>query len=476
MEAAPLVIPSEPFHVQILNSCDRHGCAIALTDADSKRSLTFQDVKMLSNRLASEFKKIGVEKVNIDELTTYIQQTRARFIVACSEQAERLQGLEGVKVLLIETLLVPATSDELEGEFVSDVVIGPDSTLLAPFSSGTTGTPKCALLTHDNYSAATASLKAGLFDGLNVRKESTLAMLPFYHASGFWALLYCLMEGHHSIIVRGFSVGRMLELIEKYEISIINVVPSIVVVLARVEQAMPSLRIVLCGSAPLGKELSEALLQRHPSIEHLIQGYGMTEVVVLSHATPPSAALARGKYGSCGKLLPGFEAKIVNEVGEQVEVGETGELLLRGRAVIRSYLVQGCPLDGWLRTGDLVRVDIDGFYFIVDRLKDVFKVHGKQVSPAEIEDLLLSHSAIAQAAVIGIPDEHAGHVPRAFIVLRGEEYSETVQEIAQFVKDRLSPHKHLKGGIRVVDELPMSSSGKVLRRVLQEQSIEVSEL
>ncbi|GMT05382.1 hypothetical protein PENTCL1PPCAC_27556, partial [Pristionchus entomophagus] len=121
-------------------------------------------------------------------------------------------------------------------------------------------------------------------------------------------------------------------------------------------------------------------------------------------------------------------------------------------------------------SGDLVFVDEDGFYFVVDRLKDVFKVHGKQVSPAEIEDLLLTHPAIEQAVVIGIPDEHAGHAPRAFIVLRDEESSETVQEVAQFVKERLSPHKHLKGGIRVVDDLPKSSSGKVLRRILQEQS------
>ncbi|GMT31839.1 hypothetical protein PFISCL1PPCAC_23136, partial [Pristionchus fissidentatus] len=347
-----------------------------------------------------------------------------------------------------------------------------DTILLAPFSSGTTGVPKCALLSHDNYSAATASMKKGLFDSLDAHRQSTLAMLPFYHASGCWALLFCMLHGHHSIIMSSFNVGRMLELIEQHEISIINVVPSIVAVLARVEQPMPSIRIVMCGSAPLGKELSEALLLRHPSIEHLIQGYGMTEVVVLSHATPPRAAVAARKYGSCGRLLPGFEAKVVNEEGEEVGVNEPGELLLRGRAVMSSYLRDGSPLDeqGWLRTGDLVSVDHDGFYFVVDRLKDVFKVHGKQVSPSEIEDVLLSHPLVAQAVVVGVPDEHAGHVPRAFIVLQGEANAEAVQEIAQSVKDRLSPHKHLKGGIRILDDLPRSASGKVLRRMLLELS------
>ncbi|GMR30090.1 hypothetical protein PMAYCL1PPCAC_00285, partial [Pristionchus mayeri] len=206
----------------------------------------------------------------------------------------------------------------------------------------------------------------------------------------------------------------------------------------------------------------------------IFPGYGMTEVVVLSHATPLSEAAAAGKYGSCGRLLPGFEAKVINDNGEEAGLNKMGELLLRGRAVMRSYLRDGTPLDeeGWLRTGDLVSLDGDGFCFVVDRKKDVFKVHGKQVSPAEIEDLLLTHPAIAQAAVVGIPNEHACHVPRAFIVLSGEESSEIMHDIAQFVKDRLSPHKHPKGGIRVVDELPKSSSGKVLRRVLQGMTAE----
>ncbi|GMT05380.1 hypothetical protein PENTCL1PPCAC_27554, partial [Pristionchus entomophagus] len=331
MDAPPFVVPSEPFHLHLLNNCEKYGGTVALTDADSERSLTFRDVYLLSHRMAAEFKKIGVEKKCTDELATYQQQTGSRFLVACSYQSERLHGIEDVKVILMETLLDPLdNSDGIDSEFEPEVVLGPDSLLLAPFSSGSSGTPKCALLTHDNYSAATAALKEGLFDGLKAVRESTLAMLPFYHASGFWALLFCLLEGHHSIILSSFNVGRMLELIDKYEISIINVVPSIVTVLSRVEQPIPSIRIVLCGSAPLGKELSEALLQRHPSIEHLIQGYGMTEVVVLSHASPPNAATATGKYGSCGQLLPGFEAKIVNECGEEVNAYETGELLLRG--------------------------------------------------------------------------------------------------------------------------------------------------
>ncbi|GMR63324.1 hypothetical protein PMAYCL1PPCAC_33519 [Pristionchus mayeri] len=197
MDPLPLIVPVEPFHVQLLKSCERYGNDVALTDSETERSLTFRDVHLLSVRMATEFKKIGVEKGEIVlcalpncleypliflglamngavlsgvphdlkqyELSEYLRQTRSRFLVACKDQSELVQGLDHVKVIFAESLFDSLDNSDVplpESDFVHDATIGPDSILLAPFSSGTTGTPKCALLTHENYSAATASLKA----------------------------------------------------------------------------------------------------------------------------------------------------------------------------------------------------------------------------------------------------------------------------------------------------------------------------
>nr|CDJ97887.1 AMP-dependent synthetase ligase domain containing protein [Haemonchus contortus] len=348
----------------------------------------------------------------------------------------------------------------------------PDDTLLMPFSSGTGGKPRCVMLTHRNYSAATAILKMALFDQLVVESQrKTIALLPFYHASGFWALLYCLLEGCHSIILESFHPISMLEIIHKYKVDTLNVVPSILSFLCRMNTDcydLSSVRTVLCGSSPLGKELCSCFLEKFPSVQNLIQGFGMTEVVVLSHITP-LGLIDEKHLGSCGKLLPGFEAELRDENGDVINRPNCpGELFLKSPTVMSGYYESDEAAeafhDGWLRTGDVLYYDEDGYYYVVDRVKDLIKVNGMQVSPSELEDIILMDPWVREVAVIGIEHPKSGQVPKAFVVL-GEGVNRDVAKnrIISIVKARLAPYKQLRGGIEIVEMLPKTSSGKIKR-------------
>ncbi|VDM15547.1 unnamed protein product, partial [Wuchereria bancrofti] len=228
-----------------------------------------------------------------------------------------------------------------------------------------------------------------LFDKLSKgHRRVTIGTLPFYHGSGFWALCYCLLEGHQTIIMEHFHPAVLLNCIEKYKIDTLNLVPAILESLCQDEIEinrwdLSSLKTVLCGSAPLGKELSKRFLHKFPHVINLIQGYGMTEVVVLSHITPLNMPIDDDSYlGSCGKLLPSFEAMLIDEESGvvQKEPWKRGELLLRSEAIMKGYLndveetKKVIDSNKWLHTGDVMYFDSDNFYFVVDRKKDLIKV------------------------------------------------------------------------------------------------------
>ncbi|KAF1746774.1 hypothetical protein GCK72_023231 [Caenorhabditis remanei] len=303
-----------------------------------------------------------------------------------------------------------------------------DSYLLAPFSSGTTGLPKCCLLTHRNFLASTFSLKKFLFDQLLAQSNmKTLAFLPFHHASGFWALLLCLLEGCTTVIMSDFHPIIMMDLVEKYQIDTINIVPSIANIFIKMG---------------------------------LLQGYGMTELVVLSCVTPIDDNFEH--LGSCGHILPGFVAKLLRH-----STGET-ELLLKSDAIMKFYR-NGTPNldeDGYLHTGDIAN-EKDGFFNIVDRMKDLIKLNGYQVSPTEIENVILTVPKVAEVAVVGIEDELCGQLPKAFIVLeKGADELLFRKHLDHTMKEKLSAVKQLRGGVSIIHEMPKSASGKVQKNKL----------
>ena len=325
------------------------------------------------------------------------------------------------------------------------------------------------MLTHRNLVANLVQVQdvLAIEDG-----EIVLAVLPFFHIYGMQVLMNgFLSRGSTIVTLPRFDLEQALSIIQERRITRFYVVPPIVLAFAKhplVDQYdLSSLKQVFSGAAPLGYELAQEAAARIDC--EVVQGYGMTELSPVSHATLPGSA----KPGTVGIAIPSTESRIVDpETGEDQDVGGVGELWVRGPQVMKGYLNNPdatsatIDADGWLHTGDIAVIDADDHYAIVDRLKELIKYKGFQIAPAELEALLLTHPAIADAAVIGVPDEEAGEVPRAFVVVRpGQELS--AADISAFMRDRVATFKVVHDAV-FVDAIPKSASGKILRRLLRD--------
>jgi acyl-CoA synthetase (AMP-forming)/AMP-acid ligase II len=231
---------------------------------------------------------------------------------------------------------------------------------------------------------------------------------------------------------------------------------------------LSSIEVIMSGAAPLGADLAGQVADRVAC--KMIQGYGLTETSPVTHVIRPHG---ENRPGSIGRPLAGTECRVVDpETGVDVAEGERGELWVRGPQVMAGYLnneeatAATIDADGWLHTGDIAVRDADGFYEIVDRLKELIKYKGFQVAPAELEALLITHPDVADVAVIGVPDEDCGELPKAFVVPAGDSLD--VDGLIGFVAERVSPQKHVRL-IEEIDEIPKSPSGKILRRVLKDR-------
>jgi acyl-CoA synthetase (AMP-forming)/AMP-acid ligase II len=262
---------------------------------------------------------------------------------------------------------------------------------------------------------------------------------------------------------------------QDYRVTLAHLVPPIVLALSKHPSVdafdLSSLRMIFSGAAPLGAELARECSERLGC--DVVQGYGMTETSPVTHICTPE----RNKAGSVGVCAPNTECKVVSvETGEELCEGERGEICVRGPQVMKGYL--NCPeatartidAEGWLHTGDVGYADADGFFYVVDRAKELIKFKGLQVAPAELEAVLLAHPSVADAAVIPSPDEEAGEVPKAFVVVR-EGHGLTEAEVLGFVAARVAPYKKVRR-VEFVAQIPKSPSGKILRRLLVERERE----
>ena len=359
----------------------------------------------------------------------------------------------------------------LFGDPIAQIDVDPrDHVVVLPYSSGTTGLPKGVMLTHHNLVANICQMQHVI---AYEEGEAGLAALPFFHIYGMQVLMNGLIaNGVRVVTMPRFDLDQALALVQDERITRFFAVPPMVLGLAKAPQVdqydLSSLKQVFSGAAPLGADLANEAGARI-GVE-VVQGYGMTELSPVTHSTVEG----HGRPGTSGVAISNVECRIVDpESGEDQPVGERGELWVRGPMVMKGYLnneeatAATIDADGWLHTGDVAIIDEHGHYSIVDRIKELIKYNGFQVPPAELEALLITHPAVVDVAVIGVPDPAVGELPKAFVTL-APGASLTLDEVQAFVGEHLVSYKQIRL-LEEIDVIPKSASGKILRRELRDR-------
>jgi acyl-CoA synthetase (AMP-forming)/AMP-acid ligase II len=411
------------------------------------------------------------------ELADQLKNSGARFLLTVPPFIDR--ATEAVKDAPVEEIFVFGSAEnatpfsELLAHPAEDfsVEINPAEDLVAlPYSSGTTGLAKGVMLTHRNLVANVCQSEQSfhLHEG-----ERVLGVMPFYHIYGMTVIMnLALHSGATIVTMPRFELEAFLRVLQDHRVARAYIAPPIVVALAKhpmVDQFdLSSVTTVFSGAAPLDEALAAACGRRLNC--KVNQGYGMTEASPVTHAVRDNVEWT--KVGSIGPVLAGTECQVVDiTTGAALGPGSDGEIWIRGPQVMKGYLNNRAATeqildgDGWLHTGDIGHADQDGDFFIVDRLKELIKYKGYQVPPAELEAILLTHPEVADAAVIPSPDDVAGEVPKAFVVLKTPV---TPEDLMRYVAERVAPHKKIRL-VETIDEIPKSASGKILRRKLVER-------
>lgn len=457
---------------------------VYLAAAGSKRIFTGANPIYTENEVAHQMKTIEAAVVLIHPslLKTGIAAARQAGIpldhIFQFSDKELQTSSEGVKDW--RTMLASITDsaswrwDPLEGQRSVNTIC------CINFSSGTTGLPKGVCITHRNLIANAAQAEYNKYETEHSKprdpNERWLAMLPLYHAFGqLWHISIAGKIRVPIYIMEKFVFEDFLKHIQNHKITALQTVPPIVVMLSKRPETsqynLRSLDWMLCGAAPLSKELQNDVSSKLGCI--IVQGWGMTETAAIGMLIPGSMV---DDTGSVGHPIPNTEVKLMAENGTEVmDDGDPGELLVRGPQIMKEYwrnekaTRESKDEEGYFRTGDIA-IRKGTMYWIVDRKKELIKVNGLQVAPAELEAVLLEHDAVADAAAVGIT-LHGEELPRAYVVLQ-ECAKDKVEEedIQTFVANKVAKHKRLSGGIKFVGEVPKLPSGKIVRKLMKEWS------
>ncbi len=505
-------IPVTPLHEFVFEHADRWPDKPALIDGPTDRTVTYGQLRGAVTRVAAGLAARGFGKGDVfaiyspnlpeyavafhgistaggvittmnplytaDEVQRQLKDSGAKFLLTIPQFVEKAQqAVAGTAVTEVFVFgeaegATPFAALMADGEPPA-VDLDPENDLVAlPYSSGTTGLPKGVMLTHHNLVSNLAQAQAveSVSD-----KEVLLGILPFYHIYGMVVIMNSAIRNGATIVTMPrFDLEQFLALLQKHGVTMGYLVPPIVLALAKHPLVdnydLSKLQNVMCGAAPLPGPVATAAATRNGIVVR--QGYGLTETSPVTHVHPHDRQPI--KITSVGPAVPNTEFRIVDVVtGADSASGAVGEIWVRGPQVMKGYLNNPeatrdmIDSDAWLHTGDIGRVDEEGYLYVVDRVKELIKYKGLQVAPAEVEAAVQSHPAVADAAVIPSPDEEAGEVPKAFVVLR-EGATATADEIMAHVAGQLAPHKKVRK-VEFIDAIPKVPSGKILRRELVER-------
>ena len=344
---------------------------------------------------------------------------------------------------------------------------------LLQYTGGTTGLPKGAMLTH--YNLVSNAFMCNAWSKTEEGKEVQVNVLPLYHIYGMSVTMNnAIASASTMVLIPRPDLKEVLSSIQKYKVTLFGGVPTLYGALIThpniSDYDLSSIKFCISGASPLPPEVQKKFMELTGGV--LVEGYGLTEASPVTHGNPLDPTLETVKIGSVGLSWPDTEARIMSEDSDvELPVGMVGEMAIRGPQVMKGYWndpegTAAVLRDGWLFTGDYAKRDEEGYFYIVDRKKDMIKYKGYSVFPREVEDVLYEHPAVKVVAIVGIPDEISGEMPKAFIVLKdGAEATE--EELVEFVKERVASYKRIRA-VEFRDKLPMTLVGKVLKKDLRE--------
>ncbi|HPG39808.1 MAG TPA: long-chain fatty acid--CoA ligase [bacterium] len=441
----------------------------------AERELEFQmrncgaKVAILFDRIVPRIKKI-IYELDLAHIIIAGIESYMPFFLNVALQIKKKFEMERdktpffVDTLLFRELLNKGILDQPQQD------VKPTDPAVMIYTGGVTGSPKAVVLSHKNLIANTIQARVWITqfqDG----EEVIMTVLPLIHSYGMTVCHHLSIYSQSTMILHPrFRVDKILSDLQRYKITIFPGVPTMYTALVNAARQtkinLSSIRVCISGGAPLPQPLKNEFEEITGG--RLVEGYGLSEASPITHCNP---IFGVNKKGSIGLPWPGTEARIVDlKTGEPLDVGETGEIEVRGPQVMLGYwqmpheTEQVLSREGWLKTGDIARVDKDGYFFIADRKKEIIFFGGENIYPGEVEKVLIEHPSVSEAAVIGIPDKYYGQCVKAFLVLK-ENHQATPEEIITFCRGKLAKYKTPRF-IEFVDFLPKNFLGKVIKRNL----------